>query len=101
MATQPLESIAALMAHHLPNMDLPHKRALVLRYEGRRDRESATIEGVSEGTIKQRIGISSAEIAMCLPLHVRLSGEMRGGWIQAHLACCLADAMAQLSGPAV
>lgn len=52
MATQPLESIAALTAHHLPNMDLAHKRALVLRYEGRRDRESATIEHNGPGWVQ-------------------------------------------------
>ncbi|MGE3422992.1 MAG: hypothetical protein AB7N24_13200 [Dehalococcoidia bacterium] len=43
--------------------------------------------------MKLRLNVASAEIAMCLSRDQRLTGETRGGWVQAHLECCLADAL--------
>jgi hypothetical protein len=100
MAVQPLESLEAIAEHHLRNMDILHKRALLLRADGRTDSEAADLEGVSVGTMKSRLGVASSEIAMCLPPGRKLTGELRGAWVQGHLACCLADAVEQLSGSA-
>jgi uncharacterized protein len=100
MAVQPLESLRAIARHHLVNMDMLHKRALLLRADGMTDCESADLEAVSMSTFKSRLGIASSEIAMCLPRGRKLAGELRGAWVQGHLICCLADACQQLSGEA-
>lgn len=97
MAVQGLERMRTLASHHLPAMDLSHKRVLVLRNDGKPDREAAAIEGISEGTVKLRMSVASAEISLCLPVSARLTGEMRGAWVQAHLECCLGDAVAELT----
>jgi hypothetical protein len=100
MAVQPLECLRAIASHHLLNMDILHKRALLLRASGESDNEAARFEGVSESTYKSRVGVASSEIAMCLPAGRKLTGELRGAWVQGHLACCLADAVQELSGGA-
>jgi hypothetical protein len=100
MAVEPLESLGAIAAHHMPTMDMVHKRALLLRADGQSDEEAARMEGVSESTYKSRLGVASSEIALCLPAGRKLTGELRGAWVEAHLACCLADALEQLSGSA-
>lgn len=100
MAVAGLDNMTALARHHVPGMAITHKRALVLRNDGRTDSGSADVEGVSTGTMRQRIGIASAEIALCLPEGMKLTGEMRGAWTQAHLECCLGDAVAELRGVA-
>jgi uncharacterized protein len=100
MAVQPLESLAAIAAHHMSTMDMVHKRALLLRADGMTDGAAADLEGVSVGTMKSRLGIAASEIAMCLPAGRKLTGELRGAWVQGHLPCCLADAAEQLSGRA-
>jgi predicted DNA-binding protein (UPF0251 family) len=100
VTVQPLESLRAIARHHLLNMDMLHKRALLLRADGQSDEEAADIEGVSVGTFRSRLGVASSEIAMCLPPGRGLTRELRGAWVQGHLACCLADAVEQLSGSA-
>ncbi|MGE0598901.1 MAG: hypothetical protein AB7P41_05660 [Dehalococcoidia bacterium] len=96
MAVQGLDTLGTLASHHLPAMDLFHKRCLLLRASGKTEHEAAQTEGVSVGTMKLRLNVASAEIAMCLSTGQRLTGEMRGGWVQAHLECCLADALTDL-----
>ena len=65
-----------------------------------KDDAAALIEGVSEGTMKLRVSVASSEIAMCLPQGTRLSGDMRGAWVQGHIECCLKDAVKELRGGA-
>ena len=100
MAVEPLECLGAIAAHHMPTMDMVQKRALLVRAAGMTDSEAADLEGVSIGTLKSRLGVASSEIAMCLPAGRKLTGELRGAWVQGHLACCLADAVERLSGNA-
>ncbi len=96
MTIQGLEQLQALREHHLPNMHPALKRALLLKFDGEENRAIAEREHVSEATIKQRLSTASAEIAMCLARGDRVTGEMRGGWTNAHLECCLGDALAQI-----
>jgi hypothetical protein len=98
MAAQGLDTLQALESHHPQRMDMPLKRALLLRADGESDREAADGEGVSESTMRTRIAVASAEIALCLNAPRRLPGELRGFWIRCHLQCCLAEAYAALRG---
>ena len=94
MAVETLENLRRLAAHHLPEMKLVHKRVLVLIEDGHPPQDIAQIEGVSEGTVKQRLAVASSEIAYCLGDRDRVNAGMRGCWVGLHLGCCLAGAMA-------
>jgi len=97
MAVQGLDTLQALESHHLRSMDMPLKRALLLRADGESDSEAADGEGVSESTMR-RIAVASAEIALSLTNGRRLPGELRGFCVRCHLECCLAEAHASLGG---
>ena len=98
MAAQGLDTLQALESHHLRSMEVPLKRALLLRATGESDSEAADGEGVSESTMRTRIAVASAEIALSLTNGRRLPGELRGFCVRCHLECCLAEAHASLGG---
>ncbi|MGB4862861.1 MAG: hypothetical protein WBO97_10390 [Tepidiformaceae bacterium] len=100
MAAQPIESLSAMEVHHLSNMEMAHKRALVLRTSGTTDGEAADFESVSESTMKNRIATASSQVALGLAEGRRLTAELRGYWVAAHRSCCLAEAISALGGAA-
>ncbi len=95
MALQGLESLRSLMDHHLAEMAPHHKRALLLSASGKSPVEIGEIEGISEGSAKQRLGVATAEIAMCVP-EGNLAHGMRSFWVAAHIWCCLKAEAAKL-----
>jgi DNA-directed RNA polymerase specialized sigma24 family protein len=96
MAVEALENLRRLAAHHLPEMAGDHQRALLLFAEGKSYSEIAAAEQVSEGTVKQRLSVASAEVAMCIHSG-QLTPGMRGVWVMAHIGCCLADECQRLA----
>ena len=96
MGAHPLESLSAMEVHHLSNMDLAHKRALVLRASGKTDGEAAVLESVSESTMKNRIATASSGVSLGLPEGMKLTAELRGYWVAVHRSCCLAEAISAL-----
>jgi hypothetical protein len=96
MAVGTLESFTALADHHVPNMELTHQRALLLRAAGKSELESWGIEFVSKTTFKNRLSIASSEVALGLPDGGPLSSDGRGYWVGCHLKCCLAAALRSL-----
>ena len=95
---QGFEWLRALDEHHLPGMDPAHKRALCLWVEGKTLKEIAQIEGVSGSTMRARLSVTTAEIAMCLPDGAAPPAGTRGYWTGVHLRCCLAEVVQELMG---
>lgn len=96
MATQALDNLRRLAAHHLPDMAKEHQRVLLLFADGKTYTEIATRQRVSMGTVKLRLGVASAEIAMCLE-DGELTPGMRGAWVMGHYPCCLEAEAARLA----
>jgi DNA-directed RNA polymerase specialized sigma24 family protein len=96
MAVQRLENLRRLAAHHLPEMAREHQRVLLLFADGNTYMEIAAVERLSMGTVKQRLGVASAEIAMCLG-HGEITPAMRGVWVMAHYPCCLEAEAARIA----
>ena len=97
MAAQGRDILARLDAHCLGTMQIELKRALILHLTLSTEAIS-TRELASESTIKNRLRIARAEIALALDETEPLTPRLCGYWIGNHCGDCLKDAVAQLKG---
>ena len=92
MAVEGIGNLGKLDRHCLPQMKQEHKRALILKAATNSLTAIARHEQVSDGTVKHRLAVAHAQIAMALARPEELTAGLSGYWIGRHLGGCLSDA---------